>query len=151
MAILEIAPGVNAVGTADCTLRDFHGFVTNRGATYNSYLVVDEKIALIDTVKSTLVDELLQNVASIVEPSKIDYVISNHAEPDHSSGLPKVMQAIPGASVICTAKCQSAFNEYYGGDWQYQIVKTGDTLSLGKRDLHFVATPMVHWPDSMMT
>lgn len=151
MATREIAPGVYAVGVADWTLRDFHSFVTNRGVTYNSYLVVDEKIALIDTVKSTLVDELLQNVASIVEPSKINYVISNHAEPDHSSGLPKVMQATPGASVICTAKCQSAFNEYYGGDWQYQIVKTGDTLSLGKRDLHFVATPMVHWPDSMMT
>ena len=151
MATREIAPGVYSVGVVDWTLRDFHGFVANRGVTYNAYLVVDDKIALIDTVKYTLVEELLQNIASIVEPSRIDYVVSNHAEPDHSSGLPRVMQAIPRASVVCTAKCQSAFNEYYGGAWQYQIVKTADTLSLGKAKLQFLATPMVHWPDSMMT
>jgi len=151
MATREISPGVYAVGVADWTLRDFHGFVTNRGVTYNSYLIVDEKITLIDTVKHTLVDELLQNVTSIVEPSKIDYVISNHAEPDHSSGLGEVMQAMPKAKVVCTAKCQAAFNNYYRGDWPYQIVKTGDSLSVGKKDLHFVATPMVHWPDSMVT
>ena len=151
MATREIAPGVYSVGVADWTLRDFHGFVTNRGVTYNSYLIVDDKIALIDTVKHNLVDELLHNVAGIVEPSKIDYIISNHAEPDHSSGLPQVIRAMPQAQVLCTAKCRDAFNGYYKADWQYKIVKTGDTLSLGKRQLHFVATPMVHWPDSMVT
>ena len=152
MATREIAPGVYAVGVTDWTLRDFHGFVTNRGVTYNSYLIVDEKITLIDTVKHTLVDELLRNISSIVEPTKIDYVVCNHAEPDHSSGLPKAMQeAMPQATVVCTAKCQAAFNAYYKGNWKYKIVKTGDSLSVGKKDLHFVATPMVHWPDSMVT
>ena len=126
------------MGVADWTLRDFHGFVTNRGVTYNSYLVVDEKIALIDTVKHTLAEELLRNVAGIVELSKIDYVISNHAEPDHSSGLGEVMQALPQAKLMCTAKCEAAFQAYYGGEWKCQVVKTGDRLSLGKRDLHFV-------------
>ncbi|NIA07406.1 MAG: MBL fold metallo-hydrolase [Actinobacteria bacterium] len=151
MAIREIAPKVYAVGVVDWTLRDFHGFVTSRGVTYNSYLIVDEKITLIDAVKHTLVDELLQNVSSIVEPTKIDYVVSNHAEPDHSSGLPQVMKEMPQATVVCTAKCQATFNNYYQGDWKYKIVKTADTLSVGKKDLHFVATPMVHWPDSMVT
>ena len=151
MATREIAPGVYAVGVADWTLRDFHGFVTNRGVTYNSYLVVDDKIALIDTVKHTLVDELLQNVAGIIEPSRIDYVVSNHAEPDHSSGLPQVTKAMSNATVVCTAKCRSAFDAYYQGDWPYRIVKTADELSLGKNSLSFLATPMVHWPDSMMT
>ena len=151
MATREIAPGVYAVGVADWTLRDFHGFVTNRGVTYNSYLIIDKKIALIDTVKHTLTEELLQNLGGIVDLAKIDYVVSNHAEPDHSSGLPKVMQAIPQAEVVCTAKCQAALGNYYKGDWGYKIVKTGDTLSVGRKDLHFVATPMVHWPDSMVT
>lgn len=151
MATREIAPGVYAVGVADWSLRDFHGFVTNRGVTYNSYLIVDEKIALIDTAKYTLADELLRNIASIVDPSKIDYIISNHAEPDHSSGLPQVARAMPQAQVLCTAKCQAVFDKYYQGNWECRTVKTGDTLSLGKHELHFVATPMVHWPDSMVT
>lgn len=147
----EIVPGVYSVGVLDWSLHDFHGFEARRGVTYNSYLVVDEKIALIDTTKYTLTDELLENLSSIIDPARIDYIISNHAEPDHSSGLFRIAQAAPKATVFCTARCRSAFDAYYGGTWPYQIVKTGQTLSLGKRTLQFIATPMVHWPDSMMT
>ncbi len=151
MATCELAPGIHSVGVLDWSMHDFHGFEARRGVTYNSYLIVDEKIALIDAVKYTLVDELLENIAGIVDPSKIDYVVANHAEPDHSSGLPTVMRAAPRAKLICTQKCRSAFDDYYREDWPYQTVKTADTLSLGKHTLQFLATPMVHWPDSMMT
>ena len=151
MATCELAPGIHSVGVLDWSMHDFHGFEARRGVTYNSYLIVDEKIALIDAVKYTFVDELLQNISGIVEPSKIDYVVANHAEPDHSSGLPRLMKAVPQAKVICTKKCRSAFDNYYGEDWPYQTVNTADTLPLGKHTLQFLATPMVHWPDSMMT
>ena len=151
MATCELAPGIHSVGVLDWSMHDFHGFAAPRGVSYNSYLVVDEKIALIDAVKCTFVDELLQNIAGLVEPAKIDYVVANHAEPDHSSGLSRLMKAIPQAKVICTEKCRSAFDDYYRGDWPYQTVKTADTLPLGKHTLQFLATPMVHWPDSMMT
>ncbi len=117
MATCKLAPGIYSVGVLDWSQHDFHGFEARRGVPYNSYLVVDEKIALIDAVKSPFVDELLGNIAGIVEPSKIDYVIANHAEPDHSSGLSAVMQAAPQAKLICTEKCRSAFDKYYGEDW----------------------------------
>ncbi len=151
MATCELAPGVYSVGALDWSMHDFHGFEAPSGVTYNSYLIVDEKIALIDAVKSPFVDELLGNIASLIDPAKIDYVVANHAEPDHSSGLPAVMKAAPKAQLICTKKCRMAFDNYYGEDWPYQTVKTGDTISLGKHTVQFLATPMVHWPDSMMT
>ena len=151
MAHCELAAGVYAVGVQDWSRHDFHGFEAPRGVTYNCYLIVGEEVALIDTAHSSLVGELLHNVSGLVDPARINYVVSNHAEPDHSSGLPEVMKAAPEATVVCTAKCRAAFDAYYGGSWPYRIVKTGDTLSLGKSTLQFLATPMVHWPDSMMT
>ncbi len=151
MERFQIAPGIYSVGVLDWSLHDFHGFEAPRGVTYNAYLIVDEKIALIDSVKHTLTDELFSNISTIIDPAKIDYVVTNHAEPDHSSGLPAVMKAASKATVVCTARCRAAFDAYYGGTWPYQVVKTGDTLSLGKHTLNFIATPMVHWPDSMAT
>ena len=148
----SLREGIDWVGYVDWTVRDFHSYVTRRGATYNSYIIRDEKTALIDTVKAPFADCLLQHVSALTDPQEVDYVVCNHAEPDHTGSLARVVAACPNATVVCDQKCRdilAAYNDV--ADWPFQIVKTGDTLSLGKRTLHFVETPMVHWPDSMAT
>jgi len=149
---VKLRDGIDWVGYVDWTLRDFHSYVTTRGATYNAYLVRDEKTALVDAVKAQFVDRLLANVSALVALDNVDYVICNHAEPDHSGGLTRVMKALPNATLVCDAKCAQILSAYYDTtDWKMQIVSTGDTLSLGKRSFTFVETPMAHWPDSMCT
>ncbi|MBT7166400.1 MAG: MBL fold metallo-hydrolase [Victivallales bacterium] len=148
----ELTKGIHWVGYVDWGVRDFHGYSTDRGATYNAYLVQDEKTALIDTVKGPYAQSLLQNVAALTDPEKIDYVVCNHGEPDHSSALPAVMAALPNATLLCSKKAVDSLGAYYDtSDWKMQIVGTGDAVSLGSRTLAFLETPMVHWPDSMMT
>jgi len=143
---------IDWVGFVDWNVRDFHSYTTARGATYNAYLVRDEKTALIDTVKAPYVDRLLKAVAALKDLSAVDYVICNHAEPDHSGGLPRVMAALPNATLVCDRKCSQTLAMYYDtAGWKVQVVATGDAISLGQRTLHFVETPMVHWPDSMFT
>ncbi len=147
-----LCKGIDWVGYVDWTLRDFHSHVTRRGATYNSYLVRDENTALIDTVKAPFADHLLQNVSALTELTSVNYLICNHAEPDHSGALPQVMGALPQATLVCTRKCAEILGSYYDTSaWNIQTAATGDTLSLGKHTLHFIETPMVHWPDSMFT
>ncbi len=147
-----LCDGISWVGYVDWTVRDFHGYVTSRGATYNSYLVCDEKTALIDGVKAPFVNRLLTNVSALTGLSSVDYVICNHAEPDHSGGLAQIMAAMPRAILVCTAKCAAVLGSYHNtSDWNIQTVKSGDTISLGKRTLTFIETPMVHWPESMFT
>jgi flavorubredoxin len=144
--------GINWVGYVDWTVRDFHSYVTSRGATYNAYLVQDDRTALIDTVKAPYAENLLRNISALTDPSKLDHIVVNHAEPDHASGLSRVLSACERATVVCDGKCRdilSAYNDV--SNWPFEIVKTGDTLSLGRRTLMFVETPMVHWPDSMVT
>jgi len=149
---VEIKKNIYSVGVKDWNVRDFHGYTTSRGSTYNAYLIVDEKITLVDTVKNRFSSRLLENISKIVDPAKIDYLISNHTEPDHSSSTPHVMAAAPGATIIATAAGKSGLERYYGGsDWKINVVKTGDALNIGSRTLSFVATPMAHWPDSMVT
>ena len=99
----EIKKDIYWVGAIDWTLRNFHGYTTYKGSTYNAYLIVDEKIALIDTVKEAFADELMQRVSKIVDPAKIDYLISNHVEMDHSGSIPKIMRAAPNAQLITSA------------------------------------------------
>ena len=148
----ELAKGIHWVGYVDWGVRDFHGYNTHRGATYNSYLVQDEKTALIDTVKGPYAQSLLKNVAALTDPEKIDYVVCNHGEPDHSSALPTVMAALPNATLLCSKKALDSLGAYYDtSTWKMQVVGSGDTVSLGSRTLAFLETPMVHWPDSMMT
>ncbi len=143
---------IDWVGYIDWTVRDFHGYNTDRGATYNAYLIRDDKTALIDTVKAPFVEHLLGNIARYTAPEKVDYIICNHAEPDHTGGLPRVMQALTNATLVCDKKCRDVLSMYYDtSGWKFQIVGTGDTISLGKRTLHFIETPMVHWPESMFT
>jgi flavorubredoxin len=148
----SLREGINWVGYVDWTIRDFHGYRTERGSTYNAYLVRDDKTALIDTVKRPYADRLLANVSALTDLSKIDYVVSNHAESDHSSSLPVVLKACPNARIVCDARCKDALSRHYDtAGWKWEVVADGDTIPLGKRTLTFIETPMVHWPESMFT
>ena len=143
---------IDWVGYVDWSVRDFHSYVTSRGSTYNAYLVRDERTALIDAVKGQFVDYLLGNVSALTELSGVEYVVCNHAEPDHAGGLPRVMAAMPQATLVCSRKCGEILGAYYDTSaWRMRTVATGDTISLGRRSLQFVETPMVHWPESMFT
>jgi anaerobic nitric oxide reductase flavorubredoxin len=148
---VSLAEGINWVGVVDWNLRDFHGYTTRRGATYNSYLISDEKMALVDTVKYTFSSELLRNIRENVDPEKIDYIIINHLEKDHSSSLPIIANYAKNATIIASPRGKDAIIEHYGANFCIETVKTGDELKLGKRTLRFVEAPMLHWPDSMFT
>jgi len=152
MRPLEIAKGVYDVGVNDWNIRDFHGYSTHRGTSYNAFLVTDEKIALIDTVKKEFADQLIENISQIVDPKKIDYVISNHTEMDHSGSLPRIMHRVgEDKPLFCSKMGEKNLARYYSQKWNYRAVGTGDELSLGKRTLTFLETRMLHWPDSMFT
>ncbi|PID57863.1 MBL fold metallo-hydrolase [candidate division KSB3 bacterium] len=151
MKAVEIKKDIYWVGGIDWNLRNFHGYLTQRGSTYNAYLIVDEKITLVDSVKYYLCDELLKRISDVVDPSKIDYIVSNHVEMDHSGSLPMVKEIAKDATVITSPKGRDGLTAHYKQDLGFKVVKTGDTLNLGKRSLSFVQTPMVHWPDNMVT
>ena len=151
MKAVKVSENIYWVGAIDWNLRNFHGYITPRGSTYNSYLVVDEKIALIDTAKAPFSDELTQRISSVVDPAKIDYVISNHVEMDHSGSLAAVRLAAPNAEFVADKRAAEDLNRHFKANWNFKIVKTGDTISLGRKSLTFVEVPMVHWPDSMVT
>jgi flavorubredoxin len=151
MSATEIKPGIFWIGGIDWDIRNFHGYLTQRGTTYNAYLIMDEKIVLVDTVKHYLFDEMLSRIKEIIDPSKIDYIVSNHVEMDHSGSLPKILKYAPNAKVITSTQGEKGLRRHYKKDWDFQAVKSGDTLNIGKRTLHFVHTPMVHWPDNMVT
>lgn len=146
----QLSENVFWTGGIDWNLRDFHGYTTNRGSSYNSYLVKDEKIVLIDTVKHYLFDEMLSRISKIAEPSKIDYIISNHVEMDHSGSIPKLLEIAKNAVVITSPMGEKGLRSHFG-DIPMKVVKTGDTFSSGKMEFTFVQTPMVHWPDNMVT
>ncbi|KKN30230.1 hypothetical protein LCGC14_0836130 [marine sediment metagenome] len=140
------------VGKIDWELRKFHGneYSTHRGSTYNSYLIKEEKIALIDTVWMPFSKEFVKNLSKEIDLNKIDYIIANHAEIDHSGGLPELMENIPDKPIYCTANGVKSIKGHYHKDWDFQVVKTGDTLELGNdKQLIFVEMRMLHWPDSM--
>ena len=148
----QLRPGIYYVGVVDWNSRSFHGYSIRRGATYNAYLIVDDKIALIDTVKAPFAEELLDRISEIIDPSEIDYLISNHVEMDHSGSIPAVMKVATKAVIITSSPSgRKGLIAHYGDDYPYQEVKAGDTLPLGKRSLTFVGTPMLHWPDNMVT
>ena len=150
---VELKEGVYWVGVVDWNIKQFHGheYSTHRGTTYNAYLIIDEKIALVDTVWSPYSQEMIENIGKIIDIKKIDYVIANHAEVDHSGGLPELMKLIPDATVVVSEKGRESIPKHYHEDWNFKVVKTGDSISLGKNSLVFVAAPMLHWPDSMFT
>jgi anaerobic nitric oxide reductase flavorubredoxin len=148
---VTVAEDVFWVGVVDWNIRDFHGYTTSRGTTYNAYLILDQKTALVDTVRQTFGKELLRNIDDITSPEKIDYIIVNHVEMDHSSALPLMAEKAKNATIIASQKGKEAIIAHYGDNFQIQTVKTGDELKLGDRTLKFVEAPMLHWPDSMFT
>lgn len=152
MKPLEIGPGIYDVGVTDWNIRDFHGYSTDLGTTYNSFLIVDEKIALVDTVKKNFSDQLFKNISQIIDPRKIDLVISNHTELDHSGSLPRVMHRIgPDKPLYCSKLGHKNLGKHFRNQFNYHPVVTGDELSLGAKTLLFLESRMVHWPDSMFT
>jgi len=153
MAKLEIKKDIFWVGAVDWNVRTFHGhtYSTKRGTTYNAYLILDDKVTLVDTVHPPFAGELIEKIKEIIPPEKIDYIIVNHVEVDHSGALPAMLKVCPKAKLFGTAKCKEGLYRHYYGDWDFQIVKTGDKLPIGKRTLNFIETPMIHWPDSMFT
>lgn len=152
MKAIEIKPDIFWVGAIDWAVRDFHGYVTPRGTTYNNYLILDEQITLLDTVKYDFAKITINNISSLIEPSKINNVIINHIEPDHASSIDRIMAITPNATIYITEKGKKGLDRHFDtSKWKFKIVKTGDTLNIGKYNLLFLETPMLHWPDSMMT
>ena len=152
MTKVQLAKGVYWVGAIDWNVRNFHGYSTHRGTTYNAYLIIDDKIALIDTVKAPFYDEMAARVREIVSFDKIDYVISNHVEMDHSGSLPMALRDAKNAKLVTLEKFgENGLAKTFHQSWPTIAVKEGSTVDLGKRKLAFIPTPMLHWPDSMCT
>ena len=149
----ELKKGVYWVGVVDWDLKAFHGheLSTHRGSTYNSYLIIDKKVVLVDTVWGPFQDKLIENIREIIDPSKIDIVVANHAETDHSGGLPLIMKYCPNATLVVSKRGAESIDGHYHQGWNFQTVKTGDKINIGANDLVFVEAPMLHWPDSMFT
>ena len=148
----ELAKGVHWVGAIDWDIRDFHGYSTYKGTTYNAFLVVDDKITLFDTVKRSHKGELLRNISKIVDPEKIDYIVVNHVEMDHSGCLPDLVKLVKPEKIFCSPMGKKAIlDHFHQEDWPFEVVKSGDEVSLGKRTVQFIETRMLHWPDSMFS
>lgn len=151
MRAVQVSDAIWWVGAIDWNLRDFHGYETPLGTTYNAYLVIGEAgIALVDTVKAAFVPELLSRIETVVPLDRITHIVVNHVEPDHNEGLPAVMAAIPGARVVASPSGVRGVADYHDG-LAVAPVKDGDVIDLGGRTLTFLPQPMVHWPDSMFT
>lgn len=149
----RITDTVTWVGKVDWELKRFHGdeYSIRRGSSYNSYLINDEKTVLIDTVWQPYDKEFVKRLKKETDLKKIDYIIVNHAEIDHSGALPELMRQIPDTPIYCTANGVKIIKGHYHTDWNFVTVKTGDTLEIGKNKLIFIEAPMLHWPDTMFT
>ena len=152
MKAFELKEGIYWIGAIDWAVRDFHGYETPRGTTYNNYLIMDEEITLIDTVKYDFSDITIKNLQSVVDPGRIRHVVINHIENDHVTSLDRIMALAPSATIYMTEKGRKGLERFYDlSGWDIRTVKTGDTLKIGRRTLQFLETAMLHWPDSMMT
>ncbi len=148
---VKISEKVYWVGGIDWKLRNFHGYLTQRGTTYNAYLILDDRITLIDTVKHHLMPEMLRNISKLIDPSRIEIIVSNHVEMDHSAGIPQILKIAPKAKVYASNNGVIGLKKHYGDKVNAIAVKPGEDLQLGQYSLSFVPTPMVHWPDNMLT
>ena len=153
MQALKILPDIYWVGVVDWNIRTFHGhtYSTKRGTTYNAYLILDDKITLVDAVYGPFAAEMIERIKEIIPEQKIDYLIVNHLEPDHTGALPEIIKLYPQVKLFCTQKCKEGLSRYYNADWDIQVVHSGEKLKLGKHTLTFIEAPMIHWPDSMFT
>ncbi|WP_457612134.1 FprA family A-type flavoprotein [Methanocaldococcus sp.] len=149
--VIEIKNNIYWVGAIDWEVREFHGYETIKGSTYNSYLIVDEKNVLIDTTKPYLFDDLILGISSVIDPKNIDYIVCNHSENDHSGSLEELIK-LTGATVITSDKGKEFLDlQYDTSNWNFKVVDNGEELSIGRRTLKFIKTPMLHWPDNMVT
>ncbi|MDW7681815.1 MAG: FprA family A-type flavoprotein, partial [bacterium] len=151
MKAVKISDDIYWVGAIDWDLRNFHGYLTQRGSSYNAYLILDDNITLIDNVKAHLFNEMMDRITEIVDPSLIRYHISNHVEMDHSGCLPRLMELTPNATVVSSPNGEKGLRAHYRKDWDMKVVQSGDSISLGKHELQFFLTRMVHWPDNMVS
>lgn len=150
----KIKNNVFWVGKVDWELRHFHGdeLSTHHGTTYNSYLIREEKTVLVDTVWQPFTEEFLRELAQAVDLKKIDAVVVNHAEIDHSGAMDALMSRIPGVPVYCTPNGVKSLKGHFHKDWNFKPVRTGDTLDIGNgKKLVFFEAAMLHWPDTMFT
>jgi len=144
--------GIHWVGAVDWTIRDFHGYSTEKGTTYNAYLVLDDKVALFDTVKKPFKMDMIHNIYKVIDPKKIDYLVINHVEMDHSGSIAEVVDLVKPEKIFCSVRGKKALLEHFHNeDWPYEVVESGQEIKLGKRTVTFLETRMVHWPDNMFS
>jgi flavorubredoxin len=148
---VKVSDHVYWVGAIDWNIRDFHGYTTRRGSTYNAYLILADKVTLVDTVKAPFKEEMLSRIASVIDPGDIRYIVSNHSEMDHSGCLPEVIEMISPEKVIASAVGSKTLKALFPITQEITAVKDGDSLSLGNMTLSFMETRMLHWPDSMFS
>ncbi|MDA8421829.1 MAG: FprA family A-type flavoprotein [Nitrospiraceae bacterium] len=152
MRAVEIKPGIYWVGAIDWAVRDFHGYVTPNGTSYNNYLILDKHVTLVDTVKHDFCDYTLDNILSLADPATIENIVVNHIENDHASSLDRIMALAPNATIYITERGKKALDRFFDtSKWTFKIVKTGQSLNTGTKTITFLETPMLHWPDSMMS
>jgi anaerobic nitric oxide reductase flavorubredoxin len=149
----KINDTVTWVGKIDWELKKFHGdeYSTHKGSSYNSYLIKDEKTVLIDTVWEPFSKEFITNLKKEIDIQKIDYIVINHSEIDHSGALVDLMKEIPNTPIYCTKSGVRILKGHFHQEWNFVEVKTGDTLDIGKHKLTFIEASMLHWPDTMFT
>jgi len=149
--LIQLRDGIYWVGAVDWNVRSFHGYVTHRGTTYNAYLVVDEKVALVDTVKEPFFPEMLRRIEEVIDPREIDHLVCNHIEPDHAGALAKTLDVAGEAELIASDIGRKGLLRYFREDLPCTTIAEKPVVGLGSRTLQFVPVPMVHWPDSMVT
>lgn len=149
MKAVKITDKVYWVGAIDWNLRDFHGYSTQRGSTYNAYLVLSDKPTLIDTVKAPFYDEMMERISDIIDPKKIEILISNHSEMDHSGGIPQFIKDVNPKEIYASPMGEKALKNHFG-ELDIKTVKTGDSIDIGGDKLSFIESKMLHWPDSMI-
>lgn len=153
MSVISIGPDVYWIGVNDRTTDLFEGLwpISQEGVSYNAYVLNDERTALIDLAKGFKTDEFLEHVSEVVEPSKLDFIVLNHMEPDHTGVLRTVRKLAPQATILGSKKTQDMLASFYGITENVRSVEDGEELALGQKTLRFVSTPFVHWPETIMT
>lgn len=151
MQAVKVSEKVYWVGAIDWNIRDFHGYSTKRGTTYNAFLILTDKITLIDTVKKEFYPEMMERISSVIDPKKIEIIISNHSELDHSGALPQTVAAVEPAEVYVSAMGLKNLTGHFHRDLKLKVVKTGDKIDIGGDTISFVEARMLHWPDSMFS
>ena len=152
MPPIEVLKDIYWVGAVDWNIRDFHGYSVNKGSSYNAFLAKDDKVTLFDTVKRGFKNDLIGNIRQIIDPAKIDYLIVNHAEMDHSGLVAEIADLVQPEVIICSEMGKkNLLAHFHKEEWPYEAVRTGDSVSLGKRSVQFIETRMLHWPDSMFS